>query len=115
MFSLFTLMMAVRMLRRQGLRLTHDTLRRPFYGQCFTTAPFALMVGIGTLGLHFTDPVLVWSGRALNAGALCWYMTVQTLWFSRRLHISLLAGFVQAAVAMIIAAIMFIVLALLIV
>ena len=35
LFSLFTLTMAVTLLRRQGAQLTHTSLRRPFYGQCF--------------------------------------------------------------------------------
>lgn len=48
-FSLFTLMMAVRLLRRRKVRLTHASLRRPFYGQCYTAAPFALALGVGTL------------------------------------------------------------------
>lgn len=45
LFSLFPLMMAVRLLRRQRTRLTHSSLRRPFYAQCYTAAPFALGSG----------------------------------------------------------------------
>ncbi len=115
MFSLFTLMMAVRLLRRQGVRLTHENLRRPFYGQCFITAPLALLVGLGALSLDALHPFLLWGGRALTLTALIWYIAVQTIWFARKLNISLFAGFAQAAMAMIYATMMFVVLALLIV
>lgn len=113
LFSLFALMMAVRALRRQGVRLTHANLRRPFYGQCFTTAPFALLIGIGTLTYSMTA---AWrdAGLVVLLVALAWYMGVQSLWFSKRLGISMLAGFGQAAVAMGMALIMFFIFALMV-
>ncbi|WP_245646484.1 hypothetical protein [Sphingobium abikonense] len=107
LFSLFALLMSVFMLRRQGLKLTHSNLRRPFYGQCFTTAPLALMAGIATL-LPILD---VSHGRM--AGALLgfftagWYLAVQALWFSTRLGIGRLAGFRQAAAAIMVAILLF--------
>lgn len=113
LFSLFALMMAVRALRRQGVRLTHTNLRRPFYGQCFTTAPFALLIGIGTLTYSMTA---AWrdAGLVVLMVALAWYLGVQSLWFSKRLGISMLAGFGQAAVAMGMALIMFFIFALMV-
>lgn len=107
LFSLFALMMAVRALRRQGVRLTHSNLRRPFYGQCFTTAPFALLVGIGTVSHNLTAAAWRDAGLVVLLVALAWYLAVQSLWFSKRLGISLLAGFGQALVAMIVALVMF--------
>ncbi len=107
LFSLFALLMSVFMLRRQGLKLTHSNLRRPFYGQCFTTAPLALMAGIATL-LPILD---VSHGRM--AGALLgfftagWYLAVQSLWFSTRLGIGRFAGFRQAAAAIMVAVSLF--------
>ncbi len=113
LFSLFALMMAVRALRRQGVRLTHANLRRPFYGQCFTTAPFALLIGIATLTYSMTA---AWrdAGLVVLLVALAWYLGVQSLWFSKRLGISMLAGFGQAAVAMGMALIMFFIFALMV-
>lgn len=113
LFSLFALMMAVRALRRQGVRLTHANLRRPFYGQCFTTAPFALLIGIGTLTYSMTA---VWrdAGLVVLLIALAWYLGVQSLWFSKRLGISMLAGFGQATFAMGLALIMFFIFALMV-
>lgn len=107
LFSLFALMMAVRALRRQGVRLTHANLRRPFYGQCFTTAPFALLIGIGTVSHNLTAAAWRDAGLVVLLVALAWYLGVQSLWFSKRLGISILAGFGQALVAMMVALVMF--------
>ncbi len=115
LFSLFALMMAVWTLRRQGVRLTHASLRRPFYGQCFTTAPFALLIGIATLTYGMTAAVWRDAGLVVLLVALAWYLGVQSLWFSKRLSISVLAGFGQALVAMACAFIMFITIALMVV
>lgn len=113
LFSLFTLMMAVRLLRRQGVRLTHASLRRPFYSQCFTAAPLALLIGIGTLLLGATHARWQLSGLALILVAIGWYLGVQTLWFSRKLRVSLPAGFGQAMIATGLALVMFVTLAML--
>lgn len=115
LFSLFALMMAVRLLRRQGTRLTHSSLRRPFYGQCFTAAPFTLMIGIGTLMTAVPHGHWRTGGTALIVGAIAWYLGVQTLWFSQKLKVSRLAGFGQAVLATFLAMVMFVVLAKLII
>lgn len=111
LFSLFALMMAVRLLRRQGVRLTHNSLRRPFYGQCFTAAPFTLMIGIGTLMIGVPHGHWRMGGFALLIGAVLWYLGVQTLWFSQKLKVSRLAGFGQAVLATFLAMVIFVVLA----
>ncbi len=79
LFSLFALMMAVRALRRQGVRLTHANLRRPFYGQCFTTAPFSLMIGIATLTRSLMSAAWRDAGLIVLLVALTWYLGVQSL------------------------------------
>lgn len=114
-FSLFTLMMAVRLLRRLKVRLTHASLRRPFYGQCYVAAPFALLIGIGTVlpSLHFAGASI--AGAVVIAAAFVWYLTVQASWFARKLNISGLAGLGQALVATVASIVLFITVALLIV
>lgn len=99
LFSLFPLMMAVRLLRRQRTRLTHSSLRRPFYAQCYTAAPFALILGIGTLApnLPFADMHII-SAVVIGAGTL-WYFATQARWFARKLNVSLLVGAGDACVA----------------
>lgn len=114
LFSLFTLMMAVRLLRRRKVRLTHASLRRPFYGQCFTAAPFALLVGIATLLLSMAHPGAHRAGALILLAGVLWYLGVQTLWFAKKLDISRLAGLGQALIATFLACLLFVAFALLI-
>jgi hypothetical protein len=100
-FSLFPLIFAVRMVRLRGVKLTRDTLRQPFYAQCYAAAPFALAIGIaGTLiGTHWD-----WAptaSLAIATVALLLYGLVQTRWFAEHLKKPLWAGFGHASVGMI--------------
>lgn len=113
-FSLFTLMMAVRLLHCRKVRLTHASLRRPFYGQCYTAAPFALLAGAGALLSSMARPGAHLAGSLVLIGAGLWYLGVQMLWFSKKLGISRLAGLGQAMIAMLFACLLFIGFALLI-
>lgn len=115
LFSLFTLMMAVHLLRRQGIRLTHTSLRRPFYSQCFAAAPFALLVGVGTLLVETPHAGLSATGLAAILTAVVWYLGVQSSWFSQKLGISWLAGFGNAVFATCLSVVLFVAFALVIV
>lgn len=48
-YSLFPLLMAKAELRARGVRADRDTLRRPFYDQCFFVAPLVVLSSIGSL------------------------------------------------------------------
>ncbi|THV23005.1 permease [Peteryoungia ipomoeae] len=87
-FSVFPLVMSVTLLRHKGLRLTRESLRPPFYSQCYVAAPFVL---VATLGL---DALMVkaeggWlaAGLAAIALAILWYGQAQVRWFVRDLGI----------------------------
>lgn len=100
-FSVFPLMFAVRLVWAQRKRLTRDSLRPAFYAQCYAAAPFALLIGIGTLltTVHRVD----WAmplGLGITAATLFIYLMVQARWFAEHLRRSLIAGLGQAAIAM---------------
>jgi len=100
-FSVFPLMFAVRLVRAQRTRLTRESLRPAFYAQCYAAAPFALLIGIGTLltTVHRVD----WAvplGLGITAATLLIYLMVQARWFAEHLKRSLIAGLGQAAMAM---------------
>ncbi len=78
-FSLFPLMLSLRMLRSQGVVLDRKTLREPFYAQCFIAAPFALGVNSGVLAIAATRTFT--TGLAIMLLAVIWYLAVQTAWF----------------------------------
>src|ERR1700744_5075587 len=46
-FSLFPLLMASGLLRRQGQVVDRVTLRRPFFLQCYLAGPFTLVISAG--------------------------------------------------------------------
>jgi hypothetical protein len=43
-FSLFPLMMACALLRQQKVPIDRNSLRRPFYVQCFLASPYVILV-----------------------------------------------------------------------
>jgi len=101
MFSLFPLIMAAHLVRRQSIGLDRDTLRPPFYSQCYVTAPFALLLGIGSVLLQQPLLWVATAGLVLCGLALIWYGTLQIDWFARHLNVSRWRGFLHASLVMI--------------
>ncbi|TKV70457.1 permease [Rhizobium sp. AU243] len=92
-FGIFPLCMAVTLLRWKKVRLTRDSLRPPFFSQCYVAALFAFVM---VLGLDFYSMP---SGEGNVAGgitatvAVVWYAQAQVRWFMQDLGI----GVVRAA------------------
>jgi hypothetical protein len=106
-FSLFPIVMAANLLRCQHQRLTRDTLKPPFYSQCYVTAPFALAMGLAATLSQCREAWAQLAGAALIPVALLWYGTLQSLWFAHHLRVSRLRGFAEASLAMIGALLLF--------
>lgn len=80
--SLFPLAMSVQLLKRRGQTLDRETMRAPFYSQCYITAPFALLFGI--VGLAPLDkPAWLLSAMAATVAAAVIYVVLQTIWTTR--------------------------------
>lgn len=95
-FSVFPVVMASWLLHRQKAKLTHDALRPHFYGQCYLTAPFALLLGMGTT---LTQCHWSWAGEAglaLIAAAILWYTVHQAYWFAQHLKTGFFRGLLNA-------------------
>jgi hypothetical protein len=88
LFSLFSLMMALRLLKMLGIALDRESLRAPFYSQCFVTAPVAMALGVATSMPHLLES----GGREVAWGmvtvVLGWYLYHQTKWFRGKLDVS---------------------------
>lgn len=96
-FALVPLLLARRKLKARGAAVKRDTLRQPFYAQCYATTPFALIISAGgivsRLGYPFVSvPVLL--------GAFLWLGVVEVEYFRTRLEVSRLEAFRQASIAM---------------
>ena len=84
-FSLLPLAMSLRLLHGLNVPLDRESLRAPFYSQCFFTAPVAMAVGLfqsfpKILGFH-------WLTAPLLTGLLCWYVLQQAYWFRSKLKV----------------------------
>lgn len=100
-FSVFPLIFAARMVRLQHKGLTRNSLRRPFYAQCYAVAPFALVMSVAGILLQLHPLWAGITGLAVGAVALIVFGLVQARWFSQHLKRGLLAGFGFASIAMI--------------
>lgn len=88
LFSLFPLLMSVRLLRRRKIAIDRETLRPPFYSQCYVAAPFALGISVaGQIGRIDTAATAI-AGFALFAAVVTWYLAVETRWFKADLGMS---------------------------
>jgi hypothetical protein len=98
-FSMFPLMTALLLLWRQGTRLDRNTLRPPYYSQCYIAAPFALMTGIVTIMIGDPDDRVRLGAAAIMLGVVVWYLAIQTRWFAQHLKTTRLRALPIALVA----------------
>lgn len=86
-FSLPPLVAAATLLRRLQIPLSRETLRGPFYAQCFLAAPAAVFVGLG--GIVFQrDDISNLLGAAVMTVGTAWFLWAQAGWFASRLGVS---------------------------
>ena len=102
-FSVFPVLMAVDLLRKQGRQIDRVALRPLFYGQCFITAPFALVVSVAGLIFEFQKPPYMIAGFLVFLLAVCWYVAVEVRWFSSTLRVSRLRALFHVLVVVLLA------------
>ena len=95
LFSIFPLLMAVRLLRKSGADLDRETLKPPFYSQCYVAAPFAFGVSAGANFARTGQQTLVAAGIVILVLSLLWYLVVETRWFQHDLKIGRFAAFMH--------------------
>ncbi|NWJ25929.1 permease [Rhizobium sp. RM] len=87
-FGVLPLVMAVTLVRRKSTRLTRQTLRPPFYSQCYVASSFVFVAGIGLDLMLIPHHLGLTAGIALFAVATLWYGVAQVRWFKHDLAIS---------------------------
>lgn len=96
MFSLVPLIAALTLLRRQKRKVSRESLRPPFYAQCYLAAPSAAFMGAGNILVQ--QPHLPSSaGHAIMAIGGAWFVAVQTRWFHHKLGTSWAASALTVA------------------
>jgi len=100
-YSLFPVMLATRMVRAQGLQVNRDTLRAPFYSQCYAAAVLAMLLGGGVILIKLGHDWSVLAGGSLALFGLLWFGFLQTAWFNQHLKCGRLRAFGHASRAMV--------------
>lgn len=80
MFSLHPLIFAWAWLKLSGRKVDRDTLRPPFFAQCYLSGATSILVSLGSMGVR--DPA-EWStltGIAIILIATVWYVAIQRRW-----------------------------------
>lgn len=97
-FSILPLLMAVKLLRYKGAKLTRDTLRPPFFSQCYVTAPFAFAISLGGQLLMAGHNAFAPVGAVFVAASIVWYIVAETRWFMADLGLSAMRSLLQVVV-----------------
>ena len=87
LFGIFPLLMAVRLMRRAGTPLDRETLKPPFYSQCYVAAPFAFGLSAGMNLARTGHDGMAAAGTAVMLLSVLWYFVVELRWFSHDLRI----------------------------
>jgi hypothetical protein len=84
-FSLFPLAFSLRLLNGLGQPLDRDTLRAPFFAQCFVAAPMAMIVGLAQAlrNLPLAHAGLI--STVLLLLGIGWYLRQQVWWLRTKL------------------------------
>jgi len=106
-FSLIPLVAAVLLLRRQGVRLSRESLRPPFYAQCYLAGPCAVIMIGGGIIFQRQDVSNLY-GLLLMLAGLAWFLTAQTRWFAGRLGIGVVRAAGLAIWALVLALVFFV-------
>ena len=85
-----------RPVRNLDIKLDRDTLRPPFYSQCFVTAPFTLALGAGLTLTTTGASRPIWIGIAMMVVGTLWFIRQQAHWFSTKLGSSRLRGWTMS-------------------
>ncbi len=86
-FGIYPLCMAVTLLRSKKVRITRDTLRAPFFSQCYVAAPFAFVLVLGVDFFSMPHRQAFSAGLFTVSVATIWYAQAQVRWFMRDLGI----------------------------
>lgn len=100
-YSLFPVLMAVRLVRGRRIELNRNTLRAPFYSQCYVAAVLSMLLGGAELLIRLGHLWSALTGMGLALVGLIWFGILQTEWFNQHLKCGRLKAFGYASRAMV--------------
>ncbi|TGY33038.1 hypothetical protein [Stenotrophomonas maltophilia] len=79
-FAIWPLVTTTHLLRRKQLPMTRESLRRPFFMQCYLTAPFAVALSTSMVFVRLPGALSTTLGVTVGVIAALWYVAVQAVW-----------------------------------
>ena len=101
LFGVFPLLLAVRKVQRAGARVDRDTLKPPFYAQCYAASPLAFLISAGTAGINHAVPEVQLVGSVAVMLGFIFYAVIQVRWFGQELGQSVARSVFDTAAALI--------------
>ncbi|CVI59345.1 Permeases of the major facilitator superfamily [Agrobacterium salinitolerans str. Hayward 0363] len=89
-FGVYPLCMAVALLRWKAMIITRNSLRPPFFSQCYVTAPFSLVLVSGFDLASMPNERGLAIGLTVIALATVWYAQAEVRWLKRELGVGAL-------------------------
>ncbi|MEP7041685.1 MAG: hypothetical protein ABI843_01400 [Dokdonella sp.] len=102
-FGIWALVGAAYFLIRSGIPVSRDSLRVPFYEQCYLVSPFALALSF-SVSLSLTDRRGAIVGVALVLVGTLWFWVVQADWMQQKARMPLWRSLVAATLILLIGA-----------
>lgn len=79
-FSLSPLLFAWTFLKLSGRKIDRDTLRTPFFSQCYLAGATAILISLATLGVRDPREWTTLAGVAVVLIVTVWYLVIQHRW-----------------------------------
>lgn len=96
LFAIIPVTIAAIVLGLQRKGLDRETLRSPFYSQCYIVVPFALLASVGSNVARAPGHHWGVAGIAMVVAALLWFIWAETLWLRRQLALGAVASLLTA-------------------
>jgi len=82
-FSIYPVVYAVLVLLLSRKRIDRETVRPPFFAQCFLSGALAILTSVGSTGIRYPSEAATLAGLALIVATTVWFLWVQTRWLAR--------------------------------
>ena len=88
LFSIYPLIFSVGLLKRRGQPVERESLRAPFFGQCYLAGSFAVFISVSMLMLRAQSLQVILAGLIAGLASTIWYVWVESEWFKKGLNVS---------------------------
>lgn len=88
-FGLPGLIFAWLALRLTGKHVDRESLRTPFFAQCYLSGTTAILISLGSSGVRYPDETATIVGMTVILAATLWYVRVQAVWLQKETGLKL--------------------------